>query len=179
MNRPTRTTAALLALTLTAGSLPGCAPQYGSAQEAANSACSAMGPKALSGAAIGGLGGAAAGAAIGGSTGSGRNAAIGAAAGLAAGLIGGLAVGNQLDQRDCAEARYALARMGAGRTGVVVGWQSASGSRGQFTPISAPVTGSDGRVCRQFRANTVLNGHEPVQETGTVCRDAQGDWQRV
>ena len=179
MTRKTRATAAFLALTLTAGSLQGCAQQYGSAQEAANNACSAMGPKALSGAAIGGLGGAAAGAAIGGTTGSGRNAAIGAVAGLAVGLIGGLAVGNQLDQRDCAEARYALARMGAGQTGVVVGWQSASGSRGQFTPISAPTTGSDGRVCRQFRANTVINGREPVQEIGTVCRDAQGDWQRV
>ena len=179
MEISSRAGAGFMAVMFSVSLLGGCAPQYGSAQEAAASACSAMGPKALSGAAIGGLGGAAAGAAIGGATGSGRAAAFGAVAGLAAGLIGGLAVGNQLDQRDCAEARYALARMGEGRTGAVVGWQSASGSRGQFTPISAARVGPDGRLCRQFTANTLLNGREPVRETGTVCRDAQGDWQRV
>jgi len=179
MTVSSRAGAGFMAILFSAGLLAGCAPQYGSAQEAAASACNAMGPKALSGAAIGGLGGAATGAAIGGTTGSGRNAIFGAVAGLAAGVIGGLVVGNQLDQRDCAEARYALARMGDGRTGVVVGWQSASGSRGQFTPISAARVEPNGRLCRQFTANTVLNGREPVQETGTVCRDAQGDWQRM
>ena len=70
-----------------------------------------MGPMALSGAVIGGLGRAVAGAAIGGTTGSGHNAMFGAVAGLAAGVIGGLAVGNQLDQHDCAEARLGPDRL--------------------------------------------------------------------
>ena len=179
MTLVTRTRAGLLSAVLFAGTVAGCAPQYGSAQEAAANACSAMGPKAMSGALIGGLGGAATGAAIGGTTGRGSNAAIGAAAGLVAGIIGGLAVGNQMDQRDCSQARYALAQMGAAPVGRMVGWSSPSGSTGQFTPTTVARIGADGRLCRQFTANTALAGRSPVQETGTVCRDAQGDWQRV
>lgn len=175
----TRARAGLMVVALSSGLLSGCAQPYGSAQEAAANACSAIGPKALSGALIGGLGGAAGGAAIGGATGSGRNAAIGAGLGLAAGLIGGLAFGNQMDQRDCSQARYALAQMGSAPVGRVVGWSSPSGSTGRFTPVSEARVGPDGRLCRQFTANTALAGRAPVQETGTVCRDAQGDWQRV
>src|SRR4051794_12621402 len=81
----------------------GCANRpYSSPQEAAQNACSALGPKALSGALLGGLGGAALGAGVGAAAGGGRGAAIGAGVGLLGGLVAGVVVGKQADQRDCA-----------------------------------------------------------------------------
>jgi surface antigen len=160
----------------------GCATrQYSSPQEAAANACSAMGPKALSGALIGGLGGAAAGAGIGAAAGGGRGAAIGAGLGLAAGIIGGLAVGNRLDQNDCAQAQIALAQAAEAAPGQAISWRSPTGSYGSYTP-SAPIyadASTPGRVCRQFSETVVIKGHEPVQDTGTTCRDGDGDWHRI
>ncbi len=176
-------TARRLTCLLAAGAMlpmAGCAPaQYGSPQEAAANACSALGPKALSGALVGGLGGAAGGAAIGAAAGRGRGAAIGAGVGLLAGVIGGLAVGNNLDQRDCYQARIALAQMAQSPAGVPVGWQSPTGSYGRYTPIAAAYQAPGGQLCRRFAQDVVIAGRAPVQEQGVVCRDANGDWQRT
>lgn len=161
------------------GGMAGCAPQrYGSPQEAAANACSALGTKALSGALIGGLGGAAGGAAIGGAAGRGKGAAIGAGVGLLAGALGGLAVGSQLDRNDCAQAQIALQQAATAPVGQVASWRSPTGSYGSYTPVSATFD-RNGQVCRQFRTNTVITGHEPVQDQGVTCRDTAGDWHRV
>lgn len=156
----------------------GCAPQYKTPQEAAANACSALGPRALSGALIGALGGAAGGAAIGAAAGGGRAAGIGAAAGLLAGAIGGLAVGHQLDQNDCAQARIALQQASMAPTGYVAYWTSQTGSHGSMTPISDSFT-QDGRVCRRIRSDVQIQGHEPVQDVGVTCRTDNGDWVRI
>lgn len=161
------------------GGMTGCAPQqYGSPQEAAANACSALGTKALQGALIGGVGGAAGGAAIGAAAGRGRGAAIGAGIGLLAGALGGLAVGNRLDRDDCAQAQIALQQAATAPTGRVASWRSPTGSYGSFTPVSANFD-RNGQTCRSFRTNTVLTGHEPVEDQGVTCRDTAGDWHRV
>jgi uncharacterized membrane protein len=68
----------LATISLTAG----CTTQpYTSPQQQAQNACQAFGPKALSGALIGGLSGAAGGAGLGAIAGGGRGAAIGAGVG--------------------------------------------------------------------------------------------------
>jgi surface antigen len=160
----------------------GCATQqYTSPQQAASNACSALGPKALSGGLVGGLGGAAAGAGVGAAAGGGRGAAIGAGLGLAAGIIGGLAVGNSLDQNDCAQAQIALAQAAQGAAGQPVAWLSPTGSHGTYTPAAAIYVDASvaGRVCRQFAGTQVIQGHEPVRDSGTICRDGEGDWRRV
>lgn len=160
------------------GGTAGCAPQqYGSPQEAAANACSALGTKALQGALVGGVGGAAGGAAIGAAAGRGKGAAIGAGIGLLAGALGGLAVGNQLDRNDCAQAQIALQQAATAPTGQVASWRSPTGSYGSYTPISANFS-RNGQTCRSFRTNTVITGHEAVTDQGITCRDSAGDWHR-
>ncbi len=172
-----------LTVTLAAASLlcvlgTGCAPQYGTPQEAAASACSALGPRALSGALIGGLGGAAGGAAIGAAAGGGRAAGIGAGVGLAAGLLSGLVVGHRLDQNDCARAQFALQQAASAPVGQVAYWSSPTGSRGAFAPVSDTFV-QDGRFCRRVRSDVQLQGHAPVNDVALACRTSEGDYVRV
>ena len=171
-------TNAMLAVTLLVE--PGCAQHYASPQQAAASACSSLGPRALSGAAIGGLSGAALGAGLGAAAGNGRGAAIGAGAGLLVGLIAGLAKGHELDQEDCRQAQVALQLLGTQPTGRPVTWSnSASGNSGSFTPVSDTYTSPGGRVCRQISADYAMKGHNAVtSDPGVVCRDEHGDWVR-
>ena len=157
----------------------GCANRpYASPQEAAQNACRALGPKAMSGALIGGLGGAAGGAGIGALAGGGKGAAIGAGIGLLGGLVAGLAAGSQADARDCAAAQAALAQMTTQPLGVPLMWRSPSGSYGSFTPISAEYTQGN-QICRQVHQSTDIAGHQPVQASGITCRDPNGDYQTL
>ena len=174
------TAAMLMAAAMSATVLtPGCAERpYSSPQEAAQNACRALGPKAISGALLGGLGGGAVGAGIGAAAGGGRGAAIGAGIGLLGGLITGLAVGKQADQRDCAAAQTALAQMTNQPTGVPVSWSSPSGSHGSYTPVSAEYAQGP-QFCRQVRQSTNIVNHAPVESTGVACRDANGDYQTM
>jgi surface antigen len=163
----------------TVGLTPGCTNQpYSSPQEAAQNACRALGPKAISGALIGGLGGAALGAGIGAAAGGGRGAGIGAGIGLLGGLVTGLAVGSRADQRDCAAAQAALAQMTTQPVGVPAMWRSPSGSYGSYTP-TGPEYAQGGQFCRPVRESTNIVGHAPVQSGGVACRDANGDYQTM
>jgi surface antigen len=175
-------TAALLLLVAAGGSLLfGCTNrQYATPEEAIHNACSAFGPKALSGTLIGGAVGAAGGAAIGAAAGGGKNAAYGALAGLAAGLIVGAIAGNTADKKDCQQAHLALQRVNDTPTGVRVAWANGvSGSYGAFTPVTDERT-VNGHVCRDIRSDYFIKDHQPVVgEPGLVCRTADGDWARV
>ena len=137
-------------------------------------ACRAFGPKALSGALIGGLGGAGGGAALGAAAGGGRGAAIGAGVGLLAGLITGAAVGNQLDQRDCAAAQQALAQIAVQPEGVPLSWSSPTGSTGSYTPTGPEYAAANGAFCRPARQATNIAGRQPVQSDVITCRGADG-----
>jgi surface antigen len=153
--------------------------QYATPEEAIKDACSAFGPKALSGTLIGGVAGAAGGAAIGAAAGGGREAAIGALAGLTVGLIAGAIAGSTADKKDCQQAQIALQQMNTAATGSRISWNSASGSYGAFTPVNEP-TKINGHVCREIRSDYYLKNHQPVLgEPGMVCRTAEGDWARV
>lgn len=159
----------------------GCAQNYTSPQQAAANSCSALGPRALSGALIGGAIGAGAGAGIGALAGGGRGAAFGALGGLAVGALAGLAEGHHLDMRDCAVAQAALQTIGAVPTGQSVPWYNpATGSHGAYVPVSAQYSAPSGELCRQIQASYVMSGHSPVEgDTGLVCRQPDGDWVRL
>lgn len=152
---------------------------YNSPEEQAQNACQALGPKALSGTLIGGLGGAAGGAGIGALAGGGRGAAIGAGIGALAGIIGGLAVGHHLDARDCYEAQQALAQIRNVPTGRAVVWHSPTGSYGSYTPISAEYAGPNDTFCRKLNQQVKLNGHQPSISTVVTCRTPEGNYETV
>ncbi len=162
--------------------ISGCAQQYATPQQAANNACSALGPRATSGALIGGAAGAGTGALIGGLAGhSASDALIGAAAGGLLGAIAGGVIGHNLDQRDCAAAQLALQQIDNTPTGQLIPWNDpATGSSGSFEPTAAEYTDpTSGQICRPISASYYIHGHQPVQgDTGNVCRDANGDWYR-
>jgi len=130
-----KTVASISILAVVCSAAQGCAGrQYATPEEAIQHACSAFGPKALSGAFIGGAAGAAGGAVIGAAAGGGRNAALGALAGLVAGLLVGAVAGNITDQEDCQQAQLALQQMDTAKTGAPVAWRNyASGSYGAYT----------------------------------------------
>lgn len=174
-----RSVRVVVALALLA-SLQGCAQSYATPEEAVQNACSALGPKSLSGALIGSLGGAAGGAAIGAVGGGGRGAAIGAGVGVLAGLIVGTVAGNIADKADCREAQAALQRLSVTPVATPVTWSNpGTGSHGAFTSVG-PETTANGRICRPIRADYYMRNHEPVTgDTGLVCRSATGDWARI
>lgn len=171
----------LCASIVTTALTPGCTNQpYTSPEQQAQNACQAFGPRTLSGAAIGVLGGAAGGAGIGALAGGGRAAAIGAGVGALAGLIGGLAVGNSLDKRDCAEAQQALAQMRYAPVGQPAFWRDPqTGSYGSYTPVSAEYQVPDGQFCRRVRQDTTIAGHAPSAQVLVTCRSANGDYTTV
>jgi surface antigen len=173
-------TATLFTLAVATATLPGCTNQpYTSPEQQAQNACQALGPKALSGAVIGGLAGSAAGAGIGAAAGGGRGAAIGAGIGLIGGLVGGLVTGKHLDARDCAEAQQALAEIRTMPTGQPVSWQSPSGSRGVFTPVSDEYAGPNNTFCRTLNQQATLQGHAPTTSTVVTCRTPDGNYETV
>ena len=163
--------------TLTAG----CTTQpYTSFQQQAQNACQAFGPKTLSSAAVGVLGGAAGGAGLGAIAGGGRGAAIGAGLGALAGLIGGLAVGHGMVQRDCAQAQQALAQMRYAPVGQAASWTDpATGSYGSYTPITNEYRVAAGGFCRRIRQDTALQGHQPTSQMLLTCRTANGNYTTV
>ena len=144
----------------------------------AQNACSALGPKAISGALIGGLGGGALGAGLGAAAGGRRGAAIGGGVGLFGGMMAGLSAGKQADQRDCAAAQAALAQMTRQPVGVPATWRSPSGSYGSYTP-TGPEYAQGNQFCRPVRQSTNIVGHQPVDSGVVTCRDANGDYQTV
>jgi surface antigen len=158
----------------------GCANQYGTPEEAAKNACSALGPKALSGSLVGGAVGAAGGAAIGAAAAGGKGAGIGALVGLAAGLVAGAVSGNMLDRRDCEIAQAALQAAATAPIGHNERWANPStGSSGLYTPVGAEYS-ANGTVCRPIRADYYMADRQPVLgESGVVCRSPLGDWARV
>lgn len=152
---------------------------YASPEEQAQNACHAFGPKALSGALLGGVGGAAAGAGIGALAGGGRGAAIGAGVGALAGLFGGLAIGSNMDARDCAQAQQALAQVQYARLGQPVTWSSPSGSHGSYTPLSAEYQTSGGQICRKVNQDVTLAGHAATSGNVITCRTPDGNYTTV
>ena len=160
----------------------GCAThQYATPEEAIKNACSAIGPKALSGALIGALVGAGGGAAIGAAAGSGgHDAAVGALAGLIVGTVAGVVAGSHVDKQDCEEAQKALQAMSTSSTGTRVVWNNtATGSGGAFTAVS-DAKEVNGRVCREIRADYwIKNNRNVSDEEGLVCRTSAADWARV
>ena len=158
----------------------GCANgQYATPEEAVRNACSSLGPKAASGALIGAAAGAAGGGLIGAAAGNTKGALIGAGLGLLVGAIAGGAAGHNLDQHDCAQAQIALQQMQNLPTGQSVAWSSPTGSHGSITAFSDEYQ-VGGRVCRRIRSDVYLQNHQPVYgDEGIVCRDANGDWERV
>lgn len=161
--------------------LSACAnKQYASPEEAVKNACSSLGPKAMSGALIGGAMGAAGGGLLGAAAGhSAQSTAIGAGVGLLAGIIVGASAGHNLDQRDCQQAQLALQQMQTLPTGQSASWSSPTGSHGTVTAFSDDYENGD-RVCRRVRSDIYIEGHTPVYgDEGIVCRDANGDWARV
>lgn len=158
--------------------LSGCAQNYASPHQAANRACSGIGPRALSGAAIGGLGGAAGGAALGGALGGRGGAEIGAGIGLLAGLAAGLAEGHRLDQQDCRAAQVALEAAARNPIGSAVPWKNpTSGNHGEFIATSSEFK-HEGRICRRVQSSYYMKGHVPVKDQpGLICRTPQGKWQ--
>ncbi len=172
--------AVAMSLVILPVSLTGCAQQYATPQKAAADACSVFGPRATSGALIGGLAGAGTGALVGGLVGhNATDAIIGAAAGGLLGVVGGTMVGHNLDHRDCAAAQLALQQLDSTPTGQNLPWTDPStGSYGSYTPTAAEYTDpTTNQVCRPVSADYYLSGHKPVLgETGNVCRDQNGDY---
>lgn len=175
--RPIAVFSMISVVSLTAG----CTNQpYSSPEEQAHNACQAFGPKTLSGAAIGTLGGAGAGAAIGAIASGGKGAAIGAGAGALAGLIGGLIAGNQLDKRDCAQAQAALQQVRYMSIGQNSSWSNAeTGSYGSYTPLTGDMQQANGQICREVRQDTTLKGHATTSQKELTCRDVDGNYTRV
>jgi surface antigen len=171
----------LFAGTTSATLTAGCTNQpYTSPEQQAQNACQVFGPKTLSGAAIGTLGGAAGGAALGSIAGGGRGAAIGAGIGALAGLIGGLAVGHSFDQRDCAEAQQALAQMRYAHVGQVAYWTDPqTGSYGSYMALSSEYPVANDHFCRRVRQDTTLQGHAPTTQVLVTCRNVEGDYTTV
>ena len=164
----------------TATMISGCTTQpYSSPEQQAQNACQVFGPKALSGALIGGLAGAAGGAGIGALAGRGRGAAIGSLVGGLVGVVGGLAAGKNLDARDCAQAQIALAQVRNAQVGQMVSWNSPSGSYGSYTPVSTEYAGPNNQFCRNLNENTTIAGHQPTTSTVITCRTADGDYKTV
>ncbi len=160
----------------------GCAQNYGSLEQATSSSCRSLGPRALSGALIGGASGAAIGAGLGALVGNGNknDARIGALAGLLLGsAIGGIE-GKRLDERDCAAAQLALQKVGDQPNGAAVNWTDATtGNHGAYRVISAKYTESSGEICRRIQASYYMHGHKPVSgDPGIICRTPQGNWMR-
>lgn len=170
--------AAALLATVT---LAGCAQNYSSPQQAAANSCTALGPRAMSGALIGGAAGAGVGAGIGAAIGGGRAAAIGALGGLVVGAIAGLAEGHHLDVEDCAVAQAALQRVGTAPLGQRVAWSDPkTGNHGVYVPVSDRYALPGGKICRKMQASYYMDGHAPVEgDTGIVCRTPNGNWARL
>jgi len=174
-------TTILTSLCIASLSLNACTDRpYSSPEEQAKNACQAFGPKTLSGAAIGTLGGAAGGAAIGALEGGGKAAAIGAGIGAFAGLLTGAIAGNQIDKQDCYQAQVALQQIRYKGIGENVTWSNpATGSFGSYTPLSAEAQGPNGRLCRQVRQDTTLKGHQATSQVEMTCREPNGDYTTV
>ena len=169
---------ALLSLVLVGG----CAQNYGGLQQEASSSCRALGPRALSGALVGGASGAAFGASLGALAGHGNrnDVMIGALAGLLMGSAIGGVEGKRLDERDCTAAQLALQKIGNQPSGAVVDWKDAStGNHGAYRVVSDKYTASSGKICRRVQASYYMHGHKPVNgDPGIICRTPQGNWVR-
>jgi surface antigen len=145
-------------------------------QTSSGAACASLGPRALAG----GFGGAAAGAGLG-AVAMSKNRAEGALIGALVGVVAGAMIGDSLDQRDCEQAQAALRRVGTASTGQQVAWNSATGNRGTFMPLSdpTPVPNRNNQLCRQYRRDSVIGGKQTGGDVGVICRKADGDYEVV
>ena len=154
-------TTKIIAITLVAATLTGCASDSGPRQESG----------AVAGAVAGGI----AGALLGG-RGGGRfaGAVVGAVAG---GLLGG-AIGASLDERDRRRAYAAeMQALEYGQDDAPVGWRGeSSGYYGTVVP--GPYYESGGRRCRRYSHTVYING-QPQLARGTACRNPDGGWTPV
>jgi surface antigen len=160
---------------LVASSLSGCATnQQNQAGGSSSASCSALGPKALTGAVAGAAGGAAIGALAG------KNAK-GALIGAGAGLLVGLLAGKALDSHDCELAKAALQQMSSTPTGQQIAWNNpATGNKGTLTPTGDAAPAPDGRICRPYKRDVTLKtGEQTAGDLGTTCRTANGDWEAI
>lgn len=78
---------------------------------------------------------------------------------------------------DLAIARTAIAEaLGKSGTTTSASWENpATGARGTVTPLTAAYK-DEGRICRDFLASHVREGHETWLEGG-ACRIGQGRWE--
>jgi surface antigen len=90
-------------------------------------------------------------------------------------MFTGAAVGNQLDQRDCAQAQMALAELQAAPVGQPVAWHSPSGSYGTYTATGQQYASND-TFCRPTNQSLTLKGRQTTQQSGEVCRLPNGDY---
>lgn len=159
----------------------GCTDQaYTSPEQQAQNACRALGPKTLSGALIGGVGGAGTGAAIGALAGGGKGAGIGALAGGVLGVGIGLLEGHHLDAQDCQQAQIALQQVRYTDVGQAVSWANpATGSYGSYTPLSTETVQPSGQLCRQVRQDSTIKNHAATSQIELTCRDANGNYTTV
>jgi surface antigen len=84
-----------------------------------------------------------------------------------------------MDQRDCAQAQLALARIRDLPVGQPVTWQSPTGSYGAYTPVSAEFRGPNNTFCRNVNQEATLAGHEPTQSIVMTCRTPSGNYETV
>jgi surface antigen len=84
---------------------------------------------------------------------------------------------NPLSPNDWNYARGALGlALTSTQSGPPVPWANPeTGTRGNFAPVSAAVTGTGGEMCRDFVATRTENGRE-VQLNGRACRTPDGQW---
>jgi surface antigen len=152
----------IIAITLVAATLAGCA--------------SDAGPREQNGAVAGAVAGGVLGALLGGRGPGSRvaGAAIGAVAG---GILGG-AIGASLDERDRRRAYAAeMQALEYGQDGAPVGWRGeTSGYYGTVVP--GPYYETGGRRCRQYTHTIYVNG-QPQAARGTACRNPDGSWTAV
>ncbi|MHA1536548.1 MAG: RT0821/Lpp0805 family surface protein [Alphaproteobacteria bacterium] len=140
-------------------------------------ACQGSGTKQT----FGTLGGAAAGGLIGSQIGSGKGRVAAILAGV---LIGGL-IGNQigkaLDDQDREYARQASQRsLSYAPTGSTSAWRNPeSGNSGNFRPTSGTYSGANGRRCRDFEHEIILQNGQREVVRGRACQNANGGWDTV
>ncbi len=125
---------------------------------------------------LGGLAGAALGGLLGSQFGSGSGKTAATIGGVVLGGIAGNQIGKHMTCRDeeyVQETTYESLETGETNT-----WQNQeSGNYGEVRP-GETYTNAQGYECRTFEQEVYVNG-QPVQDTGTACKQPDGSWQIV
>ncbi len=126
----------------------------------------------------GGILGGLAGAALGGYVGSRFGSGGGKTAATIGGVVLGGIAGNQLGKTlTCEDEEYVQdTTYNALETGETGTWSNSdSGNHGKVQPGEV-YTNNQGHECRTFEQEVYVNG-QPVQDTGTACKQPDGSWQ--